>query len=505
MSEPAALVMTILAIVAASSPALAQGTVTLYPGNDLQAAASAHPPFTTFLLTGGTYRLPEVSPKEGQQFIGELGPNGERLAILNGARVLTEWVAWNGFWYVTGQTQQQVLNGECEDPACEYAEELFIDGQRRAHVLTLSDLAPGRWYFDYDADRIFIAEDPVGRFIETSVADRALAGPANGVVVRNLVVEKYANQATQAAIDSRAHNSAPPSTGADWLVENNEVRWNHGTGIRVTDRGLVQGNYVHHNGQLGVKAAGTGAAYINNEIAFNHFAGFVHAWEAGGSKFAGTTDLFVAYNYVHHNNGSGLWSDVSSLRTTYLGNRVEYNGRVGIFYEISYTARIEANLVVGNGFDHSGWACGAGIAVAGSPDVDVIGNIVIDNADGVAGIQQDRGDGDYGPHIVENLWVADNCIQQQEGWTGIVQDTGSNLPFCCRNNHFAYNTYSLPDPEGPYLTWDFHRMGITEWRTYHPSDGLLGTCNPAHFRELVYYEDFATGDLQGWTQVVGGE
>ena len=451
--------------------------VFLSPGDNLQTAADSHPPFTQFYLSAGVYRLQEVSPKEGQQFIGELCPTGQRLAILSGARVLTGWVAAGGFWYVTGQTQEQQQNGLCEDPVCVYAEELFINGQHRTQVLSLGELSPGRWYFDYGQDRIYVAENPIGQIVETSVADRAFVGPADGVVVRNLVVEKYANMAGEGAIDPRIVNT-PMTTGSNWIIENNEVRWNHGVGIRGRDGGLVQGNYIHHNGQFGVTAQGAGITFVNNEIAYNHFADFSTGWGAGGSKFSSTTDLLVVDNYVHHNNGPGLWSDVSDMRATYRGNRVEYNEHIGILYEVSYEGTIEGNLVIGNGFGWPDWGWGGGIVVSASSDVEVVDNIVIDNADGIVAIQQNRGNGPYGPHIIENLNVHGNCIKQQGGWTGGLAATGMDELFCCRNNRFAGNTYDLPNPEGNFLTWNRQWMGVTDWRTHHPQDGEIGTCDP---------------------------
>lgn len=391
---------------------------------------------------------------------------------------MSEWVQEGGFWFATGQTQQEWLHGSCIDPACEYAEELFVDGERLVQVLRIEELEPGHRFFSYDQDRINIGDNPAGRLVETSVTNRAFVGPAINVVIRNLVVEKYANQAQHGAIDSRRYSNDGFTTGANWVVENNEVCWNHGAGIRVNSGGFVQANYIHHNGQLGVAAGGNAVTIVGSDIAYNHFAGFNYDWEAGGSKFAFTTNLFVTENSVHHNDGAGLWTDINNLNTTYRRNRVEYNGCIGIWHEISYAATIEDNLIVGNGFGHSTWGLGAGIVVAASSDVDIIGNTLIDNADGIVGIQQNRGEGASDPYVVENMFVDNNCVRQAGDSIGVLQDISSNKPFCCRDNSFVANPYEFLNPNNVrFMKWNNTSFTLNDWKTHHASDGVPGKCN----------------------------
>ena len=64
------------------------------------------------------------------------------------------------------------------------------------------------------------------------------------MTVQGLIIEKYASPAQAGAIAG--------DSGDDWVFEDNEVRWNHGTGIRAGDRWKVLRNKVHHNGQLGI-------------------------------------------------------------------------------------------------------------------------------------------------------------------------------------------------------------------------------------------------------------
>ena len=84
-------------------------------------------------------------------------------------------------------------------------------------------------------------------------------------------------------------------------------------------------NYIHHNGQLGLAAAGNGIIVEDNEIAYNNTHGFSYWWEAGGTKFVRTENLIVRRNHSHHNIGPGLWTDGNNLNTLYEHNRVTDN------------------------------------------------------------------------------------------------------------------------------------------------------------------------------------
>lgn len=433
--------------------------VEIGPGQDIRAIVSAAPPGTAFLLRAGVHRLQAIRPRDGDTFTGEAG------AVLSGARLLTSFARVGALYVATGQTQEGMAHGYCESdfPQCRLPEELFIDDRPLLRVGSLDDVSPGRWYFDYGADRIYFADDPSGRRVETSVVPTAIEASANDVTVSGLTFEKYANIAQHGVI------SAEGKTG--WVIARNEVRWNHGLGIRFGPRSRVIDNRVHHNGQLGIGGAGTDVLVERNEIAYNNTARFDPDWEAGGTKFAMTDRLIVRENTVHHNGGQGLWTDVDNINTIYEQNTVEDNERVGIYHEISYAAIIRHNIVRRNGWGFPAWIWGAGIVVAASPNVEVYGNTVEGNGDGIGAVQQQRGSGAYGPHEVWNLWVHDNVIANTSGWTGLVQDIGDTAPFTSRNNRFERNSYTLGGNPEPFH-WMNLELDQAGWTSFgHDADG----------------------------------
>ena len=170
-----------------------------------------------------------------------------------------------------------------------------------------------------------------------------------------------------------------------------------------------------------------------------------------------------------------LWTDIENIRTLYEGNTSEDNLRMGIFHEISYDAVIRGNVVRRNGFGFLPWLWGAGILVAASPNVEITGNTVEGNADGIVGVQQNRGSGMYGPFYISNLWVHDNVVRQTAGQSGLAQDIGDSSIFTGRNNRFERNTYQEACGNRHWAWANAERTWI-EWRA--AGQDAAGSCTP---------------------------
>jgi parallel beta-helix repeat protein len=95
--------------------------------------------------------------------------------------------------------------------------------------------------------------------------------------------------------------------------------------------------------------------------------------------------LVLRNNFVHHNKGPGLWTDIDNIYTLIEDNRVEDNSRLSIYREISYDATIRNNSASRNGFSlpDSDVVRGGGIAIRSSSNVEVYGNIVSNNKAGI--------------------------------------------------------------------------------------------------------------------------
>jgi parallel beta-helix repeat protein len=436
------------------------GAISVWPGFSIQVAVDNAPESAVIYIRAGVHRMQRVKPKRGNTIIGEAG------AVLNGSRLLTGWTQDGDQWWVGGQTQEGTRHGRCESsaPRCSFPEDLFVNNVRLEHVDSRSRVGAGSWYFDYGANRIYVGQNPAGKTIETSVTAGAFFGNSPDVTIRGLIVEKYANPAQHGAIDNRYNNS--DAGAANWSIVGNEVRWNHGVGIKVGMNARVTGNNVHHNGQLGVGAIGSGAVFDGNEIANNGELLFQTDWERGGTKFSGTTNIQLLNNYVHHNRGPGLWADVNARNVLFANNTVVGNTNAGIYYEISYDAVIRDNYVEGNGFGFDPWLWGGGIVISSSPNVEIYGNTIVNNGDGIGAVEQNRS-GDparYGTLMIQNLYVHDNTVTMSQGLTGVAQDVGNKAVFTTRNIRFENNTYHIGS--GNFFEWDNRQMTYDTWRGY---------------------------------------
>jgi Right handed beta helix region len=452
-----------LAIVSTARYALsAQKTIVLKPGRDIQAIVAQSPEGTRFTFEPGIYRLQTIYPKSRQEFIGQNG------VILNGAMELTNWEKRDRFW----RTKKLPPPLPSDDDTCargrvlcHLREDLFFNGDLYQRVGSLDDLGPRRWY--YENRRAYLAEDPTGQSIELGIKPLAIGGDADNVLIKDLVIEKYATLAQEGAIDT--------SGGRDWVLSDVTARWNHGVGLFFGSGTVVDGGSFSHNGQLGMAGTGNAATIDGAEIAFNNYAGYSAKWEAGGTKFHRSRGLVVRGTCVHHNDGPGLWTDIDNIDVTYEGNKVFSNTGEGIKHEISYTAVIRDNVVAQNGEAQDVWLWGSQILIQNSRNVEVYRNTVEVSegfGNGISVIHQDRGIGAHGLRDAIKNRIFDNVIIHlgQQGQNGIVRDTNDTWFWKRADNQFDWNTYITTDTNGEYWAvedqdgrWnDFRKRGYEQ-------------------------------------------
>lgn len=282
---------------------------------------------------------------------------------------------------------------------------------------------------------------------------RAFQGTASDVTIQNLVIKNYTAGNQNAAVWA--------SNGKNWIVRGNEISYNNGMGVYLGDGTQMLSNFVHHNGQAGFGCQTDGIAnpkpllIDSNEISFNNYQDRYDAgFEAGGGKITLSNNAMISHNYSHDNHGPGLWTDIDNINTTYAYNLVENNQAGGIFHEISYSASIHHNVVRNNAVRNDGWMWGAGIQISSSGGVgggmiEIYENTVVSNSfgNGIGIMQQNRGNGAYGPWLVQNVWVHHNTVDMSKGGkSGVATDTGDRSIFTSRNVKLDYNTYILAGP-----------------------------------------------------------
>jgi len=430
--------------------------VIIQSGQSIQAAVNANPAGTTFNIKAGLYRGQAVSPKDGDVFIGEPG------AILNGAILLANFVRQGGLWVATASVPEGQTGVGQVEPGWEgslYPSDLFFNDVALQHVLSLDAVVSGKWYIDYGKGKIYVADNPAGKTVEISVTRAAFSGLASNVTIKGFVVEKYAIPAQMGAIGEQYQ-------GANWIIQGNEVKLNHGCGITGASGARIIGNNSHHNGQKGIGGAAlsprspvAGILVENNEMAFNNTLHYVIGWEAGGAKFGSVNELVIRNNYIHDNYGFGFCTDGDCTKVTYEGNRIFSNYLMGIFHMKGYGATIRNNHVAGNNVtQQKGGLWDAQILLLDSRDTDISHNTVevsANGGDGITIVQLNESPGLYGPRISVNNFCHDNDITMygQNGLNGVVayydKDTMLN-----GNNRFDSNHYHVTDRNAQHWNWN---------------------------------------------------
>jgi hypothetical protein len=445
----------------------AQVQVEVYPGANIQALVDRYSSGTVFLIQPGLYRNQTIVPKNWDSFVGLQG------AILSGATVITGFKFVSPFWEAVIPLVETDPKGGCIEghPLCGYPEELYFDGKRFQRVPLREFLGSGRFCLGYTTKTtatIFMVNNPVGHTVEITTTRHAFYGSARNVMIKGLIIEKYANHAQSGAIHAQ-QDPGPASQG--WIIEQNEVRYNHGTGIWSGLASHILNNKVHHNGQMGIEADYNNVLVQGNEISYNNQAGYKWGWGAGGAGFHFTQNLIVRSNYVHDNMGPGLHTDGDNYYVTYEYNRTANNVMAGIFHEISFNAVIRYNTIDNDGFSSRGSSLwwGAGILILASSNVEIHDNTVTNSMNGIGIQQTSRGSSTSGvPYLAKNISVHNNVITQRTGAAaGIVKgQTFDNSIFTSWNNHFQSNKYELNDLDGNYYFWINQPMNPGSWKYY---------------------------------------
>jgi parallel beta-helix repeat protein len=290
------------------------------------------------------------------------------------------------------------------------------------------------------------------------------SGPfPDSVHVKGIVIEHYASPSQTGPIlasDFKGGNAS------GWVIESCEIRYNEHGGIKLGDRMKVLNNFIHHNKQIGISGRGDSILVEGNEIAFNNYLKthpFGHV--LGGAKFVLTRWLTVRNNNVHDNEGHGIWTDIESIYGLVEGNVVTRNSGAGIMHEISFDITIRNNTTTGNGFG-APFITGAGILISASANATVSGNTVLDNRQGIVGIQQSRAmDGvDYSSNL-KNMYVHANTVRVSPGGISGVFSGVGDLTFTSRNNRYVGNAYEIGSDTLPFY-WLHERRTKAEWQSY---------------------------------------
>ena len=347
---------------------------------------------------------------------------------------------------------------EADSKRCRWPEQVFVDGVQLTQVA--EGTTPDAGQFALNANRkVTLGESPIARTVEVTERDHWVIGAEGGagVTIDGFTMKHAASD----GVENNGNN--------DWSIENGDYSYSHTSNVllkRATGS-LVSDSMIHHAGQKGVSGNAVDLTLRGNEIYANNTEDFDSSWNAGGVKISNPQTVTFAGNTVYDNRGNGLWLDVPTDDQVLVvrDNRVHHNDASGIRSEVTDNdVQIYDNVVWENGWGRSGTK-GAGISVNASHDNHVYNNTLAWNENGIRVMNPRRTDvhpDETEYDFVHNVEVDHNDILMDRppdgayalGW--LQTNPNGNLYDPADNNRGHDNRYWYPVPENlqDRYAWD---------------------------------------------------
>ena len=167
-------------------------------------------------------------------------------------------------------------------------------------------------------------------------------------------------------------------------------------------------------------------------------------------------------NVIHHNAGAGIWYDYDNTGALVEGNRIEDNGWIGIFYEVSSDGIIRNNTIRRSG--------DAGVFLGTSKNTQIHNNNLENNLRGITYFVNcaSVGTGAIGFDLVNNSAHDNTIIVGTQGgalasvfsYTSCTAQQLAAYQNGSKNLTFSHNLYDVPSPAtGQYWYWN----GLRTW------------------------------------------
>ena len=450
-------------------------------------AVAALAPGDAVVIREGVYRE-SIRPRRGGTGAGAritfAAYPGEAVVVTGADRADDGWRRQSDGTWRRGWTGPSLL-AYSDDPVFR-REMLVADGRVLRPVAARAEVAPGRfWREGTDENPVaLVARFPGDRPPSgVEVAHRARlfwpegpdpsaecgdASTPGWLRVVGITFRHAANRAQWGAVCAGSEGG---------LFEDVRVEWTVGQGIDASGRGHVfRRTRADLNGQLGWGGGCRGCLFEETAAVGNNWAGHDPFWEAGGGKWAGTTDSVIRRHYAAHNGGPGIWLDIDNARNTIEGCLLVNNEMAGLMLEL----RTTETLVQHNVIAETRWRAWTGAGVlsqAASRNAYLHNTIVANEGTGLwLRLDPSRRAPD-GHNLVAGNWIVGNATAGEEAREIQVEGTD---PTHVRTTRFVANAYG--------------RLGAgMERSTFF--------VYPAPPREPGFRSD----DLAAWRQIVGGD
>jgi len=281
----------------------------------ISAAAKVAGPGDTVTIISGVYRESVIlrrGGEAGRPVVYQAAPGAE--ALIKGSELVTNWTRGEGHYMVPAAANVWYAPApKLKGRAGAFVfrrEQVFIDGKLVEQAPTADALKQNTFTVQEAEGKLLLClpakDEPARHTIEISTREClwGSAEPTGHVVLRGLRFSHGANDPESLGVSiERCH---------DWLLEDLEVTWLNGAGIRVggsSDCTLrrVRANY---NGCTGISGVGaTGLRLEHCQTHFNNQKGYPVGWESGGVKLLVLKNSLITDHQSCSNAGFGIWLD----------------------------------------------------------------------------------------------------------------------------------------------------------------------------------------------------
>ena len=390
-------------------------------------------PGDTVLVAGGVYRE-ELNPQlggSGPQSRLVIRARDQEEVVISGADPIAPPERGPGtIWIVNNY---ELLDYFGDDTV--YERELVIaNGQALKPVFQEADLAPGSFFVDrassslgrilIDTGSSSVPDLEVARrgalfFPGNSWEECGHAGQPSAFHLVGLTFRHAANAAQFGAVCVG---------GSDSLLEQVEVEWTVGTGIKVigNNHRLVRVK-SNHNGQTGINGQCVGCTLIDSETSFNNFVGHDPFWEAGGGKWAHSAHVQFLRHTAIGNDGPGLWFDGENVAITVSYSLFENNLAAGVFIELnSWDVTVERVTITGT--RRLGWT-GAGILIQATGGATLRSNYLSGNEGAGIWLRRDER-AESGYNTIERNVFESNVLAPGQDRADLQIDAYTHIELC---------------------------------------------------------------------------
>lgn len=385
--------------------------------NAMIAAASAG---DVIRIPGGVYRegvvlnkavtLVSEDPENHAEVRGSDVWNAANGVGLSGSGLGNAWSSGSGAWTSSNVVPPLLVEtrwqGEPGSEAWRWPEQVFVDGKELRRVAP--GVVPGPGQFGLTSTRrVVLGEDPAGRLVEVTSRNYGVRIASSGATVDGLAVYHAGSRCVSGAnVD-------------EVTVRNCDLAYAHTKVIAIgaSLRTKILDSRIHHGGQQGIGANAAEYLEIRGNLVHDHNTrGFDTAWEAGGMKLSNLVEADVSGNEVRDVFGMGIWTDMvnpAQRRVYFVENSIHHCSYQGVRVEITKNFEVKGNRIWECGKSKGDSMGGCAIAIAGSHDGEVNGNVLAWNNSGIAFVQQNRtGDDDYDRFY--NVRWNDNVVVTEE-------------------------------------------------------------------------------------------